>query len=32
VAGGRKGSVEGSVTLSVPAKANFEVEKSGTKR
>ncbi|MDR3723159.1 MAG: AsmA family protein [Terracidiphilus sp.] len=32
VAGGRKGSAEGSVTLSVPAKANFVVEKSGAKR
>jgi hypothetical protein len=32
VAGGRKGSAEGSVTLSVPAKASFVVEKSGAKR
>jgi hypothetical protein len=32
VHGGRKGSADGSVTLSVPAKASFMVEKSGAKR
>ncbi|MDR3792057.1 MAG: AsmA family protein [Terracidiphilus sp.] len=30
VEGGRKGSAEGTVTLSVPAKASFAVEKNGT--